>query len=191
MNLSKSLVVFALSGVLSVPLFAQPEELSLTRQPGGNGWLAAWAGVAQRTYFLQKSSDLHNWSYAPCIEFGTGQKTFTFTSASSPRFFTRLHHVDDPAVTNLEQARAADFDGDGVSNFTEISHGFDPMNASDSLTDTDGDGLTNQEEAQLGSNPNQAPGQGAGSIGTLNPTTVTQAVSDWSEVPSFQVFNKI
>ena len=38
----------------------------------GSTWDADWDGVSGRTYFLQYSLDLVNWSHAPTMRFGTG-----------------------------------------------------------------------------------------------------------------------
>ncbi len=49
-----------------------------------------------------------------------------------------------------------DFDGDGMPNDWEETHGFDPYDATDASSDTDSDGLTNLEEYEEGTDPTDA-----------------------------------
>ena len=111
-----------------------------------------WDGAPNRVYFFQWSLDLTDWQYAPFMEFGEGIKSLGL-AADAEKFFARLFTNDDPAITTLEQAMAADFDGDGLSNIYEVTYGYDPMvftNASG--LDVDGDGSTNLTEQIQGRN---------------------------------------
>ena len=115
-----------------------------------NWWNLDWQGVASRTYFIQSSVDLINWDFQPAMAFGEGTWQCAIGSTSD-KFFVRLFYADDPTVTSLEQAKAADFDGDGFSNLDEISiYQTNPLNP-----DTDGDGLPDGWEIAHGLNPNE------------------------------------
>ncbi len=168
-----------LSGLLAVfagPLQAQSAQPQVAFAPTGAGtWQAAWAGVTQRTYFMQWSLDLVNWNFAPMVEYGMGPKSYGLAVQGSSKFFIRLNYVDDPNITSLQQARDADFDGDGYSNADEVyTLGSDPfsppMSDFDDLPDAweiqyfgnliqaptddpDGDGLTNAQEIAAGTHP--------------------------------------
>lgn len=85
----------------------------------------SWWGKAGRTYFLQQSEDLLNWTYLPILESGTGQAiNWDFTSNGS-RFFVRLKYTD----ASTDNPFTADFDGDGVSNYDELQQRTDPFSA--------------------------------------------------------------
>jgi hypothetical protein len=143
--------------------------------------IAEWSGVISRAYFLEWSPDLINWNYAPLVEFGTGLKSFSFNTQSAPKLFVKLHFVDDTSVTNVQQARDADFDNDGIPNYYEVETlSSDPLDKTSAGGDSDHDGLpdgwekfyfgglgvanlnavlkpdglTNLEKADLGLNPN-------------------------------------
>jgi hypothetical protein len=117
-----------------------------------------WQGVAGRTYFIQASQDLIQWTYAPVIDFGDGPHHHTFTN-DTPQGFFRLLLSDDPIITSLAAAQNADFDGDGLSNLFEITFGYNPYQAtstasgSDALLDPDGDGMTNATESSRSLHP--------------------------------------
>ena len=74
-------------------------QVSLT-QGSSNTWNADWVGVSGRTYFVQVSTDLVNWFFAPSIEFGFGLKSLGVDSGGVPKFFLRLQYVDFPGVTS-------------------------------------------------------------------------------------------
>ena len=119
-------------------------------------WAADWTGVAGKTYFFQWSNDLVNWYYAPIIDFGEGDHSYGCAS-TSPGFFARLHHND--IYDSLEEARNADFDGDGLSNIFEVTYGYNPFQTTstiggpDASLDPDEDGLGNVSEQAAGTNP--------------------------------------
>ena len=85
-----------------------------------------WWGKAGRTYFIQASEDLFQWTYLPVIESGADDVIQWGFGASEAAAFLRLKHTDVPAGGN---AATADFDGDGVSNQDELLAGFDPLDA--------------------------------------------------------------
>lgn len=169
--------------VLSIVGASANPGQQLTYTAGGSGtWNAEWAGATERTYFLQWSLDLVNWNYAPLIEYGTGVKSFGIDTEGEDKFFVRLHYVDNANITTLQEARDADFDGDGIPNYYEVENVFsNPLKKSsaggdsdndrladglemyvfDNLTqtgygDTDIDGYTNLEEFAIGSDPEVA-----------------------------------
>ncbi len=157
-----------------------PEQVIFSRTAAGVA-TSDWAGVPKRTYFYQSSSDLINWTFAPWMAFGVGGHHYEMATPTMKKLFVRLQYVDDSAVTTLQQAQNADFDGDGIPNLYEVatllSHPLD-KNSAGGDADLDGlpdgwekfhfgnitaangssilqpDGLTNQEKADLGLNPN-------------------------------------
>ncbi len=124
-----------------------PEQMTFVPWTGGN-WKSEWPGVAQRTYFYQWSSDLVTWHYAPFMAFGIGGHEY-FMSSSPQKLFARLHRVDDATVTTLQQAQDADFDGDGLSNLSEVMD----HNTFPTVWDTDGDLIPDGLEVLLGTSP--------------------------------------
>jgi hypothetical protein len=137
---------------------ALDEQMTFVPWTGGT-WKSEWPGVVQRTYFYQWSHDLVTWHYAPFMAFGDGGHEF-FMSSSPQKLFVRLHRHDDPSVTTLQQAKDADFDGDGLSNWNEVSSTFTfPLD-----WDTDGDLIPDGLEVLLGSSPliNSAAGDDDG-----------------------------
>jgi hypothetical protein len=119
---------------------------------------ADWQGVEGRIYFMQWSVDLETWQFTPFLDFGDGMHSRGMES-STDKFFVRLFTRDDPAITSLEEAMDADFDGDGLSNIFELTFGYDPYNkastadGNDNALDPDGDGLTNATEHTRSLNP--------------------------------------
>ena len=149
------LPVIAISLLLvSGSLTADPlaEQLTFASWTSGT-FKSTWPGVAQRTYFYQWSPDLVTWHYAPFMAFGDGGHEH-FMDASPGKLFVRLHRVDDSTVTTLQGAKDADFDGDGIRNYSEVTdcHTFP------TLWDTDGDLVPDGLEVALGTSPvlNQA-----------------------------------
>lgn len=145
-----------LTGPVSAEMAPQP-EVAFTRGVE-NTFAADWQGVAGRIYFLQWSLNLESWFYAPFIDFGDGMHSKGL-AGSAPKSFFRLHCVDDETITSLEEARNADFDGDGLSNLFEVTFGYDPFDANstadgaDSALDPEGDGMTNATENTRRLNP--------------------------------------
>ncbi len=131
----------------SITADALDEQMTFTQWTGGT-FKSEWPGVAQRTYFYQWTTDLVTWHYAPFMAFGTGGHEF-FMDSSPQKLFVRLHRVNDATVTTLSQAQNADFDGDGISNLSEVttSHTFPTE------WDTDGDLIPDGLEVLLGTSP--------------------------------------
>ena len=134
---------------ISGSLTADPLDEQMTFIPwtGGN-WKSDWPGVEQRTYFYQWSVDLVTWHYAPFMAFGTGGHEYLMES-SPEKLFVRLHRVDDATVTNLQEAQDADFDGDGISNMSEVTS----YETFPTLWDTDGDLIPDGLELALNTSP--------------------------------------
>ncbi len=146
LKLSIAVLVLTVPAILS-EADALDEQMTFVPWTGGT-WKSEWPGVEQRTYFYQWSHDLITWHYAPYMAFGTGGHEF-FMDSSPDKLFVRLHRHDDPSVTTLQQAKDADFDGDGLSNWSEVfSEGTLPFG-----WDTDGDLIPDGLEVLLGSLP--------------------------------------
>ncbi len=180
---SKSLMrrialVSAVMGAVHADPAPQP-QVSFT-QGSGTTWNADWSGVTGRTYFAQGSVDLVDWEILPVLEFGTGPKGAGIDTEGTPKYFYRLKYIDADWVTTEQQARDADFDGDGIPNWFEVEEIFsDPLDRNSAGGDSnsnglpDGwelfhfgglgianpsailqpDGLTNKEKAELGLDP--------------------------------------
>jgi hypothetical protein len=101
----------------------QPNEGLTIAAAGGGAFTLSWWGKAGRTYFLLHSSDLYSWSYFPVIESGSEAIIQWGSSASSPNFFVRLQYTDIPTSNPATD----DFNGDGVSNLTEIQNNMSPF----------------------------------------------------------------
>ena len=123
------------------------EQMSFVPWTGGN-WKSEWPRVSQRSYFYQWSADMVTWHYAPFMAFGTGGHEH-FMASSPAKLFVRLHRHDDISVTTLQQARDADFDGDGLNNLAEVV----AYNTFPLLWDTDGDLIPDGLEVALGTSP--------------------------------------
>ena len=138
------------------PPAPQP-PLAFTRGLQGT-FNADWQGVAGRAYFMEWSLDLGTWTFAPFIDFGEGAHGRGLES-DADRFFVRLRYGDFENITSLDEAMAADFDGDGLSNIFEVTFGYDPfedestIDGPDASLDPDGDGLGNFSEQAAGSDP--------------------------------------
>ena len=116
----------------------------ITALPTPNSYQATWPGMAGRLYFIEFSTDLQTWTYAPAVNLGTGSNLAHGFSSTTGRTFLRLKYSLE---TDNTEADSGDFDGDGISNLTEVSTGTDPC-----LADTDGDGMNDDKEAALGFN---------------------------------------
>lgn len=119
-----------------------PPQSQISFTVGSSGtWNADWNGVEHRVYFLQWSLDLVTWNYAPFMEFGTGLKSKGCNSTSE-RFFVRLRYADADWIDTLQQAKDADFDGDGIPNLFEVETvGSDPFDKDSAGGDSDNDGM--------------------------------------------------
>lgn len=161
------------------PLAPQPQPTLTEVTPGA--WRLDWNGVTERTYFIQTSMDLVTWYYQPVMAYGDGLWTIPGLGSSSPKYFVRLVYADEAWIGDLQEAKDADFDNDGIPNYYEVHDLFtNPLdkNSAGGDSDNDGlpdgwelfhfgglgiadpnaalqpDGLTNKEKADLGLNPN-------------------------------------
>ena len=166
------LTAFCLTGTLRAQL---PQPPTVLTPDTLNTWDLSWVSVAGRTYFVQVGDSLTSWNYLHMIELGDGNPIGIGLTASSAKFFGRLKYTDVPTT----DPDLADFDGDGIPSFAELTLGTDPLVANafvdsdnDGLLDaweifywgsnlalhsagqdTDGDGLTNKEELDFGLDP--------------------------------------
>ncbi len=145
------------------------EGLQLALDSYNEVFTMSWWGRAGRTYFIQHSEDLTTWDYIPVIESGGDQPLQWGFSSNADRFFLRLRYTDIPT----DDPFTADFDGDHVGNYDEVTLGTDPfknvvdpdglpqdwklrfLTGLDSAPDADPDldGLTNLQEYLYYSDP--------------------------------------
>ncbi len=111
-----------------------------------------WPTTAGRHYYLQVSPTIqaNTWTYGPVAKTGTGEnlvQPITVSTTPPGRCFLRIQWF-----TDADRAPAADFDGDGISNFDEVNiFGSHPFVNDGS--DYDKDGLTDSQEVAAGTNP--------------------------------------
>jgi hypothetical protein len=124
-----------------------------------------WYGHSGRTYFIQVSDPddhLCSWTWAPIIEAGNDEEISYEVDATADKSFFRLKFTDQP--TN--DPDGDDFDGDGLSNWDEVSlYQTDPLN-----WDTDTDGLGDGWEVEQGLD--------AGDDGSVNPANGAEGDPD-------------
>ena len=129
MKISWSLCLSALLLLSANLSFAQPTEpwenegQSLSEDPVTGDMTYQWWGKSGRTYFIQSSEDLMDWTYIPIIEPGIDDWVewgFSFTADS---IFLRLK-FSDISTTNPD---TADFDGDNIGNWDELLQESDPF----------------------------------------------------------------
>ena len=124
------------------------EGSQITQNPTTGAYTFSWWGRAGRTYFIQQSDDLINWTYLPVIESGAEQVIQWGFTSTQARFFLRLKYSDIPTNDPFD----ADFDGDGVSNWDELLQGTDPL-----VANVDANGLPLDWETFYGIAPGTDP----------------------------------
>lgn len=155
-----------LGSLVTIALADQPPPPDVTHTPGG--CTMAWPGAAGKSYFMMASTDLQEWVYFPEMEYGIGSYSYSFT-CSSDKMFVRLAVVDAPWVTSLQEAKDADFDGDGIPNIFELeTAGSDPLDRDSAGGDTDADGLNDGWELYFFGNLNTADPNAVGGDGLTN-----------------------
>lgn len=122
------------------------EGVRVTADATTGAQVLTWWGRAGRSYFVQQSYDLINWTYVPVVHTGGDAVDGLNFACTDPRQFWRLRYTD--ASTGGLSATDADFDGDGLTNAQELAVGTDPFN-----WDTDGDGYPDGEEVAQNTNP--------------------------------------
>ena len=102
----------------------------------------SWFGRAGRTYFVQHTDDLTtSWNFLPVVESGAEDVLSYSVFSTAPRTFLRLRYTD----VFSSNPRDEDFDGDGVSNWDEVSRTLDPFGN----VDSDGDGMPDDWERAM------------------------------------------
>lgn len=175
------LFLFGCTAFLAATTNRVAGETQVSLSPGTSGsWNVDWNGATERTDFLQWSTDLTVWHWAPLVEYGAGAKSYGFTS-STDKYFLRLQHdytpSNDPegddydydSLSNIDEVTLHDTDplnwdtdGDGMDDNWEIDNNFDPRDNGSANPDTgpdgdpDGDGLSNLWEFWRGCNPHNA-----------------------------------
>ncbi len=132
----------------------EPNPQPTLEQNSPTQFVFDWTGEAGWTYFIQTSTNMLDWTYLPDLEYGVSHPTYplspmTQSGSLSPKFFVQVKMSHYP-VGSKEEAEQADFDGDGLSNISEITHSpqTSPLN-----WDTDGDGFNDGWEIAYGFDP--------------------------------------
>ena len=146
--------LFISVGVLAPYFIAIAEEQKLgIRVDDADQVEINWNGINERIYFIEWSSNLVDWGYMPVISTGSGTPlAFGFESDAS-KFFVRLKMTDQPVI----DPKGADFDLDGLSNWSELTTWTtDPFKKDsdndgfpDGQNDSDFDGISDQWETML------------------------------------------
>jgi hypothetical protein len=149
------------------------QGLRLTAGSTSGTQALTWWGKSGRTFFIQQSFDLINWTYLPTVLSGPGTVDGMNFTCTDSRQFWRLRFTDVP--TGSLTAGAADSDGDGLSNYDEITlYHTDPLNP-----DSDGDGILDSDEVDFNLNKTgndmvlSAPALQYDSVNRLIQTTTT------------------
>lgn len=105
-------------GILSLTATAQTQKPPrLTQTKLSNTYKLEWESIAGRTYFVQQSGDLINWTYYPKVMAGVGGNDWMSTVSASDKRFFRLLRSNVPTVDPI----TADHDGDGIPSYAELT----------------------------------------------------------------------
>lgn len=155
MRLTSAITATLLCAISSLVLHAQEQsQVEINQNPAG--WAMDWDGTIGRTYFMQYSTDLVDWSFFPTIRSGDGSVISLGFNSTSDKFFTRLKYTDE---SDGGDPYTHDFDADGLDSITELASQYqtDPLNP-----DTDGDFLMDGWEMAYGYIPNNEDSDGNG-----------------------------
>ncbi len=118
--------------------------------------LIEWYARENEIFFLQVSDandHLQRWTWAPVIEAGQNDFISYEFGGDTPKGFARLHYTT-AQLPEGETLESWDLDGDGLSNWDEITvYQTNPL-----LADTDGDGLPDGWEVTFNLDPNDSTG---------------------------------
>ena len=156
------LLAFAIAA-FSVALSTEESYSETSFQPlGQSSYRFDWTGEDGVTVIPQWSTDLVNWFYLGEIDQGFIHDPIELTPLERtsegeyvplPSYFMRLAMSDYPTI----DPKGADFDGDGLSNWMELTiYGTDPLKSDtygsgfpDGQEDVDSDGMSDQWERML------------------------------------------
>lgn len=115
----KKLYTFALAVLLgcTVSVYAQAPQPIQEVQHNPSGCNVIWDSVNGRTYFIQMSLGLQNWTFFNPIISGDGTPKGYAFSCSDGRMFLRLWYTDIPTSNPADH----DFDGDGIGSAAELA----------------------------------------------------------------------
>ena len=138
------------------------QSLEFVTPPTGAMFIR-WHGKPGRSYFIQISdppNHLNAWHFSTTIEGGYDKDISYEVDGTPDKGFFRLKYTDQ--VPGLgETLETADFDGDGISNWDEISlYHTDPLNP-----DTDADGMPDGWELLYGLDPRDPADAGGDLVG--------------------------
>lgn len=93
----------------------------------------SWVGQNGKNYFMEWSTDLKEWGFMPMVSAGTGGPLAFGFESDTDKFFVRLRYSDHVTL----DPKNDDFDGDGLSNWEEVS----AWDTNPFAKDSDGDGI--------------------------------------------------
>ncbi len=106
-----------------------------------NGWTINWGEQNQSDLDLPLVGTTELGNFGDILVNGTLNGSYRFRFNEQTRAYT------------VEKITPGDFDGDGMPDAWELTHGFNPNDASDGTADADADGLTNASEYEAGAHP--------------------------------------
>lgn len=123
----------------------------IERRIGGVAWPTTAFATVSGT--VGTWTDPLNTDAALTAAFKAANITFTYRVRPILSGSTVLQRASEVATAGVISTKIFDTDGDGMTDATEASFGFDPLDWADATGDTDGDGYPNAWEIAIGKSP--------------------------------------